>query len=276
MIIKDIVEKTNVLRRAFPDNQMTKNFIDSHNVELITQGDCRGKYIIEAANSQAIVVNMKNCISESAALHRKERGLIPKEYKDERGKDFDWNIYGCDVAISKKSVNNFILHFERYRTEGIGLYICSRIKGSGKTMLSCCILNEIAYRYNASFKFINILELFEITKKGYKGFQDEEKQIYQCSVLVIDDIGVQMAKEWTNSVLYRLINHRYNNKQVTIYTSNIDINKLNIDDRIADRIDSTSYAVSLPEISVRSIKSQEKKRQIIQTIEEEKTRCKEN
>lgn len=270
MIVKDTMEKTSVLRIAFPDMQITNEFMDSHNVEILTEGDCKGKYIVESPDSQAIVVSVKNYISETEANRRKERGMIPKEYKDKRVSSFNWNVYNCDVSASMKMVNSFIFYFERYRADGMGLYIYSRTKGSGKTMLSCCILNELAYRYRVSFKFINILELFEITKKGYKGFCDEEKQIYGCSVLVIDDIGVQMAKEWTDSVLYRLINHRYNNKQVTIYTSNININNLNIDDRIADRIDSTSYAISLPEISIRSIKSKEKKKQIIHEIAEEK------
>lgn len=60
-----------------------------------------------------------------------------------------------------------------------------------------------------------------------------------------------MSKEWIESSLYQLINHRYNNKLVTIYTSNIRFTEMKIDDRIIDRIDATTYPLNIPEVPVR-------------------------
>ena len=85
-------------------------------------------------------------------------------------------------------------------------------------------------------------------------------------VLVIDDIGVQMSKEWSDTVFYRLVNARYNNRLVTIYTSNQECKNLKMDERIIDRIESTTYPVPLPEEPIRSRKRAEKRSQLMEQI----------
>ena len=87
--------------------------------------------------------------------------------------------------------------------------------------------------------------------------------LYTSSVLVLDDIGVQMSKEWVDTVFYRLINTRYNEKLVTIYTSNIAVGKLKMDERITGRIESRSYEIHLPEVPVRSVQRKAEKDELL-------------
>ena len=191
-------------------------------------------------------------VSREEAEFRRVRAMVPFEFLNLTGKDFQWDKYKADISGEKEMVVRYIMKYPRLREKGMGLYICSGTKGSGKTMLACCILNEIAKRYAGSVKFVNILDFLEMTKQGFNGYDGEIKAIYQSGLLVLDDIGVQMAKEWIDTVLYRLVNGRYINRQPTIYTSNIPIERLKIDDRITDRIESTTFSVNLPEESVRS------------------------
>lgn len=185
--------------------------------------------------------------------------MIPEEYRNKSGRDFDWNVYGKDVGKIKETVTRFVTDFETFKDRGMGLYIYSKTKGSGKTMLACCLLNEISNRYPGMVKFVNALDLLEMTKKGFSNDNEELDVLYMCRVLVIDDIGVQLSKEWVDTVFYRLINDRYNTKKVTIYTSNIALDALKMDDRIVDRIESTCYELHLPEVPVRkNIREQEK------------------
>lgn len=67
----------------------------------------------------------------------------------------------------KTTVNEFISRYEEFQSKGMGLYIHSSEKGSGKTMLSCCLLNEISKRYVGSIKFVNALDFLEITKRVF-------------------------------------------------------------------------------------------------------------
>lgn len=194
---------------------------------------------------------------------RKERSRIPPEYKDLMAKDFKWGIYGVDLSEEQGKVLQYITRYEEFREKGMGLYIHSGTKGSGKTMLACCVLNEISSRYYGSVKFVNALDFLEMTKKGFNYDNPEVEALYICKTLVIDDIGAQLDKDWINTVFYRLVNDRYTNHKPTIYTSNLSIDQLKMDDRIIDRIDSTSFEIHLPEKSIRREKRQREKDEIM-------------
>lgn len=194
---------------------------------------------------------------------RKERSRIPPEYKDLMAKDFKWGIYGVNLNKEQGKILQYITRYEEFREKGMGLYIHSGTKGSGKTMLACCVLNEISSRYYGSVKFVNALDFLEMTKKGFNYDNPEVEALYICKTLVIDDIGAQLDKDWINTVFYRLVNDRYTNHKPTIYTSNLSIDQLKMDDRIIDRIDSTSFEIHLPEKSIRREKRQREKDEIM-------------
>lgn len=204
-----------------------------------------------------------NAAQKKEADFRKERSRIPPEYKDMMAKDFKWGIYGVNLNKEQGKILQYITRYEEFREKGMGLYIHSGTKGSGKTMLACCVLNEISSRYYGSVKFVNALDFLEMTKKGFNYDNPEVETLYICKTLVIDDIGAQLDKEWINTVFYRLVNDRYNNHKPTIYTSNLSIDQLKMDDRIIDRIDSTSFEIHLPEKSIRREQRQREKDEIM-------------
>lgn len=204
-------------------------------------------------------------VTKQDSEFRKARAMIPFEFMGLTGKDFDWKKYKADITTPKDIINKYILYHQTFKENGMGLYIYSGTKGSGKTMLACCMIGEITKRFSCSVKFVNILDFLEMTKKSYDG-DKEVNAIYQASLLVLDDIGVQMSKEWVDTVLYRLINERYANRLPTIYTSNILIERLKMDDRIIDRIESTTYLVNLPEESIRKDTRQQEKDKLFDEI----------
>ena len=206
-------------------------------------------------------------ISAGEAEFRRIWSMMPFEFLNLTGKDFSWNCYRADITQSREFVNRYILNFEKFREKGMGLYIYSGTKGSGKTMLSCCILNEISQRHPGIVKFVNILDFLEMTKKGFTGNNVETEKLYTASVLVIDDLGVQMSREWVETVLYRLINERYTKRLPTIYTSNIQTDALKIDDRIVDRIESTTYPIALPEEPIRKQIRQQERKKLLEEME---------
>ncbi len=199
-----------------------------------------------------------------AGEFRKARAMIPFEYKTCKAKDFKWTLYGGGTDQSQDILNKFLIGFERMRENGMGLYIHSKTRGSGKTMLACCLLNELAERHAISVKFINVLDLLDMTKKSYSSELDDLKAIHTANVLVLDDIGVQMNKEWVDTVFYQLINQRYTEHKITIYTSNVAANDLKMDERIKDRIISTSYMIGLPEVAIRQQQAEKRKKEIFE------------
>lgn len=226
-------------------------------------------YLAENKDGQQFFLKNQET-TKSESKFRQIRAMMPFEFMELTGKDFDWKKYKADILEPKTMVNTYIMHYSKFKEQGIGLYIHSGTKGSGKTMLACCMINELTKRHSGSVKFVNILDFLEMTKKSYYG-DNEVESIYKASLLVIDDIGVQMSKEWVDTVLYRLINERYINRLPTIYTSNISVDMLKIDDRIIDRIESRSYIVTLPEESIRRILGQQDKERLLQDIQDNKS-----
>ena len=221
-------------------------------------------YIAEDEKGYQFFLSGQNVTTKDHEF-RKVRAMMPFEFVNAVAQDFMWSKYKSDIMAAKDMVNRYIMCYQQFKTRGMGLYIYSGTKGSGKTMLSCCILNEISKRYAGSVKFVNILDFLEMTKKSYDG-DESVKALYDASLLVIDDIGVQMSKEWIDTVLYRLINERYANRLPTIYTSNIPVDHLKMDDRIIDRIESTTFSVTIPEESIRKDTRQQEKERLLQEI----------
>ena len=61
----------------------------------------------------------------------------------------------------------------------------------------------------------------------------------EADCLVLDDLGAEKTTDWSFSVLYLIIDNRYNNYKKTIITSNFALNQLAGklgDDRIPSRI----------------------------------------
>lgn len=263
---EEVMARRAYIRQALrdtPRNNLPNDTLD--NIRL-TGLDNSG-FLFEDEQGNEFYIRAAAITGEEAAF-RKCRSMIPFEFMGLKARDFSWSVYGVEVAEQKGYVNSFILKFEQFRDKGMGLYIFSATKGSGKTMLACCLLNEISERYAVSVKFINALDLLELTKESYKGREPEElKALYTATVLVMDDIGVQMSKEWTDTVFYRLVNTRYTKRLVTVYTSNTATDALKMDDRITDRIESTTYLVELPEVPVRHNRRTAEKEEILREIE---------
>lgn len=264
MTEEEILERRMDMRRILKDtsfNTCTNRELDNMTVAIV-----QGGFLVEDVLGREFFY-AKSGIAQGDADFRRVRSMMPFEFLNLTGSDFGWDKYQADITKSKDIVNKYILRFPAFQEKGMGLYICSGTKGSGKTMLSCCILNELTKRYVGSVKFVNALDFLEMTKKGYRGEENEVQSLYDAKVLVIDDIGVQMSKEWVETVFYRLINDRYVNRKPTIYTSNIPIDRLKMDERITDRIESTTFVINLPEESIRRKERQQEKAKLFSEIE---------
>lgn len=242
------------------------NNLSNNELDNCIYYELEGKGIFE--NPEGHCYALKSTVQSAKDMRfRKARAMIPFEYKGLKAADFKWDVYPVDTSGIKGLLNRYLLHFDDMRKRGMGLYIHSGTKGSGKTMLSCCILNELADKHAVNVKFINVLDLLDMTKKSYKGSETDINVLYDAAVLVLDDIGAQITREWTDTVLYQLINRRYSERLVTIYTSNVSVEGLKVDERIKDRIESNTYSINLPEIPVRKKKAENEKLKLLEELE---------
>lgn len=203
------------------------------------------------------------------ADERMARSLLPPQYAGKMSGDFDWNLYGENVEAQKKIANAFVSKFSEFEKQGRGLYIFSRTKGSGKTLLACILGNEIIRRRPFPFKFVSTVDFINLVKdKSDKaeGAVNHLDNIYACRLLIFDDIGVQDEKQqWINEALFRLIDYRSREKLPTIFTSNLGMDQIQ-DERIADRIAAMSVPVKMPEKKIRRQLADRQTKEFLQSV----------
>lgn len=188
---------------------------------------------------------------------------IPPTFKDMQLNTFKKSVYQLqdskdkiDVIVS--AVKTYLTNFEEMQSEGKGLYLYSNTKGSGKTRLIASVANKLLE--NHQVKFATSTAILQEIKKTWeekgKDKQSESKLIedlINTEILIIDDFGTEQVKDWNNERFYHIINERYINKKVTLYTSNYSLNELNYDDRITNRIKEQAFQLPFPEESVREL-----------------------
>ena len=113
-------------------------------------------------------------------------------------------------------------------------------------------------KYDLQIRFVTAPDYISAVGDSYKRERGEEdlSQIYRdCKFLVLDDIGAQADKEWQKQEMFRLINKRMEDGNITIYTSNMSTDNLNVDARTRDRIIKGSVELWMPEENIRRKKA---------------------
>lgn len=85
-------------------------------------------------------------------------------------------------------------------------------------------------------------------KPGREDQQERlERQLMRTPLLLLDDIGTAKESAWTAEILYRVVNHRYNQRRPTIFTSNYSPKQLRevVGDRIHSRLAEMTTAVRM-------------------------------
>lgn len=221
-------------------------------------------YIFRKAENGYDYVSPCVCLESRIMESKLQFANIPKEFKGYTVESFDLGLYATPdgkekAEMAKMLCTNYIKEFPGISEDGKGLYMYSRTKGSGKTRMAASIANDIISQYRISAKFATTLQILDEIKKTWheqtgadSGEQKFLADIIRVPVLVIDDIGVEKPTEWVNEKFYSILNGRMVQKQVTIFTSNCEMEKLLFDDRIINRIMKMALPVPFPDESVRA------------------------
>lgn len=201
---------------------------------------------------------------------------IPQLYADMQLADFRTDIY--ETAESRacaeevvEAIHYWLDHYPEMQERGVGLYLYSKTKGSGKTRMAVSVANELLQK-GEQVKFATSQQILSAIKASWSGDSEcsEEvllKDLLAVQVLVIDDFGAEIEgrKEsaWINDRFWRIIDGRYVSGKVTIFTSNDGLDDLNYDDRIPSRIRESTCRIAFPEENVRDRLSHDARRNFV-------------
>lgn len=200
------------------------------------------------------------CLRDRQLAQRMAYARIPREYQGLTINGFRADLYRdrLSAMAARDAAAGFVANFERFRQRGKGLYLWSKTTGSGKTTLAARIGNALIQHNEMPVRFFRLVELFAEIKDTFGGKSDsgltEHKIIGDAQtvpVLILDDIGSQRDSEWTDRTLYTILNERADNLRTTIFTSNFSPDSLPAGERTRARIKALSFAIHLPEESIR-------------------------
>lgn len=116
--------------------------------------------------------------------------------------------------------------------------------GVGKTFLSHCIAKEVMDR-SYSVIYFSASRLFDVLAKNMFGKKEEDADdsldyIYNCDLLIIDDLGTELANTFTTSQLFSCLNERILRRKSTIISTNLVLDDIKTiySERIFSRISS--------------------------------------
>jgi DNA replication protein DnaC len=120
--------------------------------------------------------------------------------------------------------------------------------------------------YAIRTRFVSASNLLDIAQSGDKTSPDEYKRepiklLCNCELLVVDDIGQKKnGQEWMSDIMYKIADERFKKQLSTIYTSNLKVDELNLNEATIERMKLGIFLeIKLPEFNVRSRESYNEK-----------------
>jgi DNA replication protein DnaC len=155
-------------------------------------------------------------------------------YEHHKGEDLT-HLKGA-VSLCKDFVNSFETNYRNLMFYGT--------VGTGKSFLSCCIARELLASGH-SVVYLSSQNLFDTLadqrfrpESQEERSQDFESSLYNCDLLIIDDLGSEYTNGFVETQFFALMNERDLRKRSTVISTNLSFGDLQkrYTDRIASRI----------------------------------------
>jgi DNA replication protein DnaC len=133
-----------------------------------------------------------------------------------------------------KLCKEYVLNFN---PEASGNLLFMGNAGLGKTHLTLAIVSGVIEKgflpiYGSAENLFTCIENEKFAGEGRGSYE----ALLNCDLLVIDDLGAEMATQFTKSVLYNLINTRILTRKPTIINTNLSMKQ--IEEKYTPRISS--------------------------------------
>jgi DNA replication protein DnaC len=166
-----------------------------------------------------------DCWRDEAGRKRLGTANIPKRYQHCTLANFE--AYNDSLKRAVTRAQRVIETFPAGEGADRGLLLMG-MPGVGKTHLAVAILKTCIFDRAARGLFYTTSDLMALLRSTYTGDEKAtESQVLRtitaADVLVLDELGRERATEWRDEMLHLIVNTRYSERRLTMFTTNFDI-----------------------------------------------------
>src|SRR2546425_3335052 len=160
-----------------------------------------------------------DCWRESVGRQRLSDAHIPKRYQ---------HCTLANFAAYNESLERAVAQARRvadaFPVVSRGLLLEGQ-PGVGKTHLAVAVLKQVIHATGARGLFYDTRDLLRVIRSTYDpAIRTTELEILRpvmhADMLVLDDLGAEKTSEWVDETMNLIVNTRYNERRLTIFTSN--------------------------------------------------------
>jgi DNA replication protein DnaC len=192
-----------------------------------------GMEVVPGKGARRCVCRMQNIKQRLLAEAR-----IPKRYE----KCSLQNYYPSDSKLTQQNAFKYAWTLAReYPVVERGLLFTGPV-GVGKTHLSVAIIRELIEKKTVTCLFYQFGALLKEIQNSYNPISQTSElkvlePVFDAEVLVLDELGASKPTDWVRDTMMQIINTRYNDKKLTIFTTNyLDVRRSDKDETLEDRI----------------------------------------
>lgn len=202
-----------------------------------------------------------HCFKQAMITLLYEQSNIQEMLRTENFHSLSYEYYeGEDLSRFKNAVKTCQNFIKNFNSDYHNLFFYGTV-GTGKSFLSGCVAKELI-ESGHSVIYFSATGLFDLLSKNsfdYKNrdeLRDTYADLYQCDLLIIDDLGTELTNQFVTSQLFALLNERHMSKKATIISTNLSLEELRnrYSDRIFSRITSNYEICKLSGQDIRMYK----------------------
>ena len=195
----------------------------------------RVKYRCEKCSDTGYTPDGKKCVCLKQRMINEaySRSNMGEMLEKQNFSNFSFDYYSKDGGEAspyeniKKIYNRAVNYCKNFDNETKGLWFYGKT-GLGKTFVSSCIAKEIIESgktvvYSRASRLFGKYEDYKFGRNPDRSIIDE---IFNCDLLIIDDLGTEPKNSINNSFLFEIINERMSENKKIIVNTNYDFNEV--------------------------------------------------